>query len=233
MKKIMLLLLLLANISLSAQQKLFHTYSDSAKLVTDANEMITAFFTKVKQADASINNAPKAVLNTQSSLVFFLPESNSINLPLWAQVNPALQSFFYSLTGGDKRAGKKIFGLFFNGFYIARELGLAVQFNKEKKSNNRYQQALFASTLAILFWRESGNNKQLENCYNYVNSFLKILPDPVPAGENEEDYFNKNYQILAQAPDKYAYFQFSQFKRIYEDKSLPVFETYIKNYSSR
>ncbi len=229
----MLMFLLLANISLSAQQKLFHTYSDSAKLVADANEIVTAFFTKVKQADASINKAPRAVLNTQSSLVFFLPENNTINLPLWSQANPTLQLFFSKLTSGDEKGGKKIFGLFFNGFCIARELGHAVQFSKEKNNANKYQQALFANTLAMIFWRESGNNKKLEKCYNYVNGILKILPDPVPAGENEEDYFNKNYEILAQAPDKYAYFQFSQFKTIYEDKSLPSFETYIKNYSSR
>lgn len=229
----MLLFLLLANISLSAQQKLFHTYTDSAKLVTDANELVTSFFTKVKQADASITKAPQAILNTQPYLIFYLSENNSVNLPLWSQVNPDLQLFFSKLTHGDESEGKKIFGLFFNGFYIAHELGHAVQFSKEKKTINKYQGELFANTLAILFWRESSNKKQLEKCYNYVNNMLKVLPDPIPAGENEEDYFNKNYERLSKDPDKYGYFQFSQFKSIYEDKSLSTFTTYLKNYLSR
>ncbi len=229
----MLLFLLLTNIGLSAQQKLFRTYTDSVKLVKDANELATAFFTKVKQADASMTKVPQAILNTQPYLVFYTSENNSVNLPLWFQLNADLQLFFSQLSVGNKSEGKKIFGLFFNGFYIARELGHTVQFAKEKNNTNKYQGELFANTLAILFWRESANKKELEKCYNYVNSMLKILPDPVPAGENDEDYFNKNYEKLAQDPGKYGYVQFSQFKRIYEDKSLPAFVTYLKNYSLR
>ena len=229
----MLLFLLLTNIGLSAQQKLFHTYTASVKLVKDVNELATTFFTKVKLADASMTKVPQAILNTQPYLVFYTSENNSVNLPLWFQLNADLQLFFSQLSGGNKSEGKKIFGLFFNGFYIARELGHAVQFAKEKNNTNKYQGELFANTLAILFWRESANKKELEKCYNYVNSMLKILPDPVPAGENEEDYFNKNYQKLAHEPGKYGYIQFSQFKRIYEDKSLPGFIVYLKNYSLR
>jgi len=229
----MLLFLLLANISLSAQQKLFHTYTDSAKLVTDANELVTAFFAKVKQADASITKLPQAILNTQPYQVFYLSENNSVNLPLWSQINPDLQLFFSKLVHGDANEGKKVFGLFFNGFYIAHELGHAVQFSKEKNITNKYQEEFFANTLAILYWRESSNKKQLEKCYNYVNNILKALPDPVPVGENAEDYFNKNYEKLAKEPAKYAYFQFSLFKSIYEDKSLPAFIAYLRNYSLR
>lgn len=47
MKKILLLLLLPVAISVPAQQKLFNTYADSAKLVSAANEITGSFFMKL------------------------------------------------------------------------------------------------------------------------------------------------------------------------------------------
>ena len=233
MKKILLSLLLPVAISVSAQQRLFNTYSDSAKLVSAANEITGSFFMKLKHADPSYIQTPRAVLNTETRLIFYLAENNSINLPLWSQLSPTLKIFFYTLANSDEKEGKKIFGAFFNGFFIARELGHAVQYAKEKGTTNKYKADYFANTLAILFWRESAYSKQLEICYSYVNSILKTLPDPVPAGENAEDYFQKNYEQLLQDPQKFLYFQFSQFKTIYEDKSLKGFDSYLNNYLIR
>jgi hypothetical protein len=233
MKNSMLLFLLLVSINLAAQQKLFHTYSDSVKLITDANEIVTDFFIKVRKTDASVNLLLKATLNTQARQVFYSSENNTINLSLWPQLNPEQKIFFTRLANGDEKEGKKNFGLFFNGFSIILESGQAIQTAKEKNNPNKYQRSLFANTVAILYLRESAYKKQLEKCYSYVNSVLQVLADPVPAGENEEDYFNKNYDRLLLEPDKYYYFQFNNFKKIYEDKALPGFAAYLKNYSSR
>ena len=133
----------------------------------------------------------------------------------------------------DEKEAKKIFGTFFNGFYIASELGKAVQFARENGTGNKYQGELFANTLAILYWRQSSYKKEIENCYSYVNKLLKLLPDPVPAGENTEDYFQKNYSKIILAPQQYYYFKFSQFKQVYEDRSLTTFDEFIKNYAAR
>ena len=233
MKKIMLSLLLLAAISSTAQQKLFQLYKDSASLVEDADKIASTFFSKVKLADASIGLAPTAVINAQPFLIYYSGESNTINLPLWSEATPPVKSFFYKMAGGDESEGKKIFGLFFNGFYIGNELGHAMQFAKEKGMNNKYRGEIFANTLAILFWRESGYKKQLEKCYSYVNNMLKILPDPVPAGEYQEEYFDKNYDKIVRDPVQYGFFQFSQFKKIYEDKSLTSFSAFLQNYLRR
>jgi hypothetical protein len=233
MKKIMLSLLLLAAISSPAQQKLFQLYKDSANLIEDANKISFTFFSKVKLADASTGLAPTAEVNARSMRVYYSPESNTINLPLWSEATSPLKSFLYKMAGGDESEGKKIFGLFFNGFYIGNELGHAIQFAKEKGMNNKYQGEIFANTLAILFWRESGYKKQLEKCYSYVNNLLKVLPDPVPAGEYQEEYFQKNYDKIVLDPDQYGFFQFSQFKKIYEDQSLTSFSAFLQNYLRR
>jgi len=233
MKKILLFLLLIANISLQAQKKLFTVYTDSAKLISAADEIASSFFSKLRQADPSIIQAPSAVLNTQSSLVFYVAENNTINLPLWSQVSPSLKTIFYELAGGNEKEGKAIFGLFYNGFYIVQRLGNAVQFTKERSITNKYQGEYFANALAILFLKESVYKSQLEKCSSYVNGILKILPDPVPAGEYTEDYYQKNYEKIVEDPKQYLYFQFSQFKKAYDNKSLTTFDNYLKNYLIR
>jgi hypothetical protein len=59
------------------------------------------------------------------------------------------------------------------------------------------------------------------------------LPNPVPANMSEEEYFTKNYEQASQNPYIYGYMQFRQFMQIYEDKSLPDFDVFIKNYLSK
>jgi hypothetical protein len=233
MKKILLLIFIVSSVSLSAQKKLFNLYADSAKLIAASDEITSSFFLKIRQVEVSYRQAPKAVLNMQSYLVFYEPDNNTIEMPLWAKLSPTVQSFFYKAVGGDEKAAKKIFGSFFNGFYIAQQLGNAVLFANEKGTTNKYRGDYFANTLAILFLRESVYKKQLDQCYSDVNSLMKILPDPVPAGEYAEDYYQKNYIKISKDPAAYLYFQCSQFKKIYEDKSLPVFERYLKNYLAR
>ena len=57
--------------------------------------------------------------------------------------------------------------------------------------------------------------------------FVKLL-NPVPEGMTKEDYFTKNYEQATQNPFVYAYMQFGQFIEIYENKSLPSFDEFMK-----
>jgi hypothetical protein len=52
----------------------------------------------------------------------------------------------------------------------------------------------------------------------------------VPEGQTVEEYFTKNYEQAAKDPFVYGYMQFAQFIKVYEDKTLPDFDTYITNY---
>ena len=45
-----------------------------------------------------------------------------------------------------------------------------------------------------------------------------------------EEYFTKNYFKATEDPYNYGYMQFKQFIEIYEDKSLPDFDSFIKSY---
>lgn len=123
--------MLLLSISTYPQKRFFKVYTDSAALVQDANTIVSDFSAKVNARTLAFVSQPVAVLNTQPFLIFYAPESNTVNLPIWQQVIPGQKDFFYELAGG-KEKGEELFGLFFNGFYLAHELGHALR-NATKK----------------------------------------------------------------------------------------------------
>lgn len=219
-------------ITVKAQQNLFSLYTDSAALVNDANQFIGQFAKAVKKIRPDLAVKPKAILNTQLSLIFYNDKNNTVNFPLWEQVVLPQQNFFFKL-GGSEAEGKKVFGLLFNGFYLPHELGHAVQYAASQNFNNEYDKEYFANTIAVLYWRHVGKIKELETSYRYAKKFLSQLKNPVPVGEDEKEYLTKNYKELSNDPFKYGYFEFSQFVKIYEDKLLPSFSVFVKNLKPR
>ncbi|MDQ8005920.1 MAG: hypothetical protein REI64_14045 [Pedobacter sp.] len=230
MKKIIigiLVFLCLVGTSVSAQNKLFETHTDSAKLVDNANLLIKQFIVDVNKIKPDLKLKTTGVLNTKPFLIFYNSRQDVVNLPLWSQVIAPQKDFFYKLAGSENE-GVKVFGLLFNGFYLAHELGHAAQTSAQKTIADKYDNEYFANVVAVLYWKKIGKRKELDACYKYAKIILKQLSNPVPTGEDERTYFTANYAKLSVDPYKYGYFQFSQLVKIYEDKTLPDFDTFIK-----
>lgn len=228
-REFLIFIFLLVSLSAYSQEKLFYAYTDSAKLVQDANNLVSDFTVKVNAVKPVINAQPAAILNTKPFLIFYSSRANRINLPIWYQVIPAQKSFFTQLSGSEKE-GKKMFGFFFNGFYLPHEMGHALQYAAKKSEPNLYQNEYIANTIAILYWRAVKRSKELKQCYQYAKRIVKELPSPVPKGEDPVKYFNEHYAELGADPYKYGYYQFAQFIKIYEDKTLKGFDEFIKEF---
>jgi len=54
------------------------------------------------------------IVNTTPYLIFF-DGKNRVTIPIWGQVLPELKDFTKEVTGSEEE-GKRMFGLFFNGF---------------------------------------------------------------------------------------------------------------------
>ena len=229
MRKLIIVICLFLNISVKGQKKLFYVYTDSANLVNDANNVIADFTAKVNAIKHVSASSPLAILNTKPYLIFFSSKSNRVNLPIWYQVMLPQKEFFTKLSGSEKE-GEKVFGLFFNGFYLPHELGHALQFAVNKKETNQYQNEYFTNIVAILYWKKVKRNKELKQCYKYAKKMVGQLKNPVPEGEDPIRYFNDHYNELSADPYKYGYFQFAQFVKIYEDKSLVKFDRFIREF---
>lgn len=228
MKKSIIILALLTYFQSNAQNKWFETYSDSALFVNDANTIVREFANKIKAINPEIEIDAKAIKNTKPYLIFYSPKNNVVNLPFWDEVMPQQKDFFTEIAGG-KEEGKKAFGIFFNGFYLAHELGHALASKTGKKFDNLYDSEYYANQIGISYWKVTGQQKLLKECYKYSQKILEHLKNPVPENENYKEYITGHYNELASDPYKYGYIQFSQFVEIYENKNLPTFDTFVKN----
>lgn len=224
-KSILLIALILLSITTNAQKKWFTTYQDSVALVKDANAITKKFTKDLKKIDPTFKFEIKTVLNTTPYLIFFYKDA--ANIPLWEQVIPEQKQFFYQL-GGNETEGKKIFGLFFNGFYLPHELGHAFEYILHGEIKNSYESEYQANTIGLLWWKKQHRDAELKQCYEYAKKMWAQLPNPVPEGSTVEEYFAQNYEQATKDPFIYGYLQFKQFIDIYENKNLPDFDTFIK-----
>lgn len=232
MRYLLLLALITSNHILSAQSKWFTLYTDSVALVKDGKTITEKFIKDVKRIDPKIGLEVNTILNTSPYLIYFDVNVKTANLPLWTQVMEQQQQFFYEVAGGED-AGKKAFGYFFNGFYLPHELGHAMQHVVEGDVVGSYDNEYFANTVAILWWRKMGRKKELQLCYESAKMMWEKLPNPVPEGSTVQEYFSQNYEKASENPYVYGYMQFKQFMLIYEDKTLPDFDTFVKTFLSR
>ncbi|WP_113634809.1 hypothetical protein [Nubsella zeaxanthinifaciens] len=224
----LLLLLLIVNFSW-AQKKWFSLYTDSAVEMTAATAMTKKFLADVQKVSPGTNIKVVPILNTTPYLIYYDGEKGTVNLPIWGKVIDPIKQFFFKL-GGSETEGKRIFGLFFNGFYLPHELGHALQYTVKGKFSSPYEDEVFANQIAILWWRKQGRHKELEQCYQYAKKMYAQLPNPVPAGQRIEEYFGKNYEAAAKDPFVYGYMQFGQFINVYEDRSLPNFDSFLQQF---
>jgi hypothetical protein len=228
-----LLSALLLHVDIIAQNRWFTTYSDSAALQADAKQIADLFIADVTNIKKDIPFNPTVMVNTTPFLVYYSTSTNAVNLPLWDKVNLKVKDAAYKMAENEDE-GKKLFGLFFNGFYLPHELAHAFQHVVRKDGlSASYANEYLANTNAMLFWRKHGKQKQLDECYNIAKAVLARLPNPVPAGKTIEDFFNENYKQATLNPAIYGFVQLGQFVKIYEDKSLSDFDTFLGNYLNK
>lgn len=226
-KTILIIAITLMSLTTNAQKKWFTLYQDSIALLNDATKISEKFKKDVSSYRKDKKFETTTILNTTPYLIFF-DGQNKVNIPLWSQVLPELKTFTKEVTGSEEE-GKRMFGLFFNGFYLIHEYGHAYQetYNYEN-SKVSYQNEHLANTIAMLYWRKIGKKNELKQCYELAKKMFAKLPNPVPEGMSKEEYFTKNYEEATKNPFVYAYMQFGQFIEIYEDESLPSFDEYMK-----
>lgn len=232
MKITFLLSALILSIQLaSAQPQWFRLYEDSTTLVNDG-KAITAEFTKdILRLKPGISFSVNTKLNTTPYLIFYWGENGerTANLPKWDQLIEPQKQFFYQVAGSEA-AGKDMFRLFFNGFYLPHELGHALEHIHKGTLKGSYQEEYFANIVGMLWWKKQGKTKELKECYEFAKKVWAKLPNPIPSGNTMEEFFTANYQKATEDPFVYGYMQFKQFILVYEDDTLPDFDSFIKSY---
>ncbi|MDF2157481.1 hypothetical protein [Algoriphagus sp. CAU 1675] len=207
----------------------FSTYEDQNALVNDGTQITNQYIADIHLIQPNLKFDVQVIINTTPALVFFDPATKTVNLPFWDQLSSDSVGFFNQM-GGSPEEGKRLFGLFFNGFYLPHELGHGLQFFAKGDEKGSYKNEFFANQVGLSWWRKHLEDSDLNACYAFAQHIISILPDPVPKGMTIEQYFNENYDKVSSNPYIYGYMQFNQFIQIYEDKNLPDFDTLVSDY---
>lgn len=200
----------------------FETHEDSISLVTLVDALSTDFYNKARKAGFSMKPEYRISMKTTPLLIYYDGNYN-IHYPYWYDLDDSTKKALLSITENEAEA-KKIFGMFFNTFYIPHEMAHYLShISGDSAKLGSHEGEYFANQLAMVYWRNSGYfNAELKQCYDMAKKIPPNVKSPVPPGENEAEWFTKNYNQIVKSADPYAYsyFQFSQFIKIYEDENL-------------
>lgn len=212
-----------------AQDKLFSLYTDSASLTRDGLSVVADFNRRINKIKPELNFNVGFVVYTTPGMVYYAPKSKNVVTSLYHELPEEHKAFFNTYSAGGDEA-KQFFAGFFNGFYIAHELGhglVAAYGLSDPKA--MYWEELEVNRIAMNYWHSVGKSAELEQCYRFAKAFMERVPDPVPQdAEDRIVWFNENYRDLGLQPEKYGYFQFQQFVEIYENDGIFPIDEYLE-----
>lgn len=218
---------------LSAQDRWFTTYTDSAALVNDAQRITDRFIADVQAIAPDLVFRPKPVAHTTPYMVFYSAPDNTVNLPLWAELPPELKGFLGRI-GGDEATGRALFGHFFNGFYLPHELGHAlVAASSHGSASGSYAEERLANALAMQWWREHARGTDIDSCYALARTALSHTPVPDTGGQDIAEFLTANYERATQDPFLYGYIQFGQFIALHDDPAPASFADQVRRILGR
>src|ERR1700727_1709218 len=109
-----------------------------------------------------------------------------------------------------------------HGWIFIHELGHWWQACRNVSFNrDHYQVEYGADRISLAYWREVDPNV-VGTMMPIFQNVLANAPNPVPAGEDVETYFNKHYEELGPSP-AYPWFQSRMNVAAYEEEPAPTF----------
>jgi hypothetical protein len=157
-------------------------------------------------------------------------KTNIIRTSDWTLLNPQERAFFFQLAGpGAKEADVRAkFEQGAHGWIFIHELGHWWQACRNVSFNRDHYQVEFgADRISLAYWREV-DPSVVGAMIPIFQNVLANAPNPVPAGEKVEAYFDKHYQELGPSP-AYPWFQSRMNVSAYEEKPAPTFAQSLLN----
>lgn len=171
---------------------------------------------------------PQIVIDNPRSFGNYDDSLNILHSSEWmAQPNEA-KAFFNALAKplGGGETGEDVFNKAAHKWIFIHEMGHWWR-TSQKMDTLPYDEETAANRIAIAYWREHDPefmNFMMRIFQNVVNT----LPNPVPAGQSERDYFNKNYNALP-GGDAYSWYQSEMIVNAYKEKPVLSFKQAVTN----
>jgi hypothetical protein len=215
-----------ASIQISAQSASSGTHNAAvATTLAKATAVREAFVAHIHADGFSCPiPAPTILVEDVPSFGQYDNKTNVIRTSDWTLLNPQERAFFFQLAGpGAKETDvRTTFDKATHGWIFIHELGHWWQACRNVNSNSGpYQVEFGADRISLAYWREV-DPSVVDTMMPIFRSVFGHSPNPVPAGEDVETYFNKHYQELGPSP-AYPWFQSRMNVAAYEEKPAPTF----------
>lgn len=154
---------------------------------------------------------PAVKIATEPAVIAYRGKSRTLVIGRWAALPPPIKDFLdkWAAHGMPGGTGEVLFDKLFNGFLVGHELGHWVGDQSGRlKTIDFYEAEIEANQFAIAFANlKPGSENSREKTVEQF-AFLRTLPSPVPAGQDERAYFNAHYWTMStQDPVAYNWYQ--------------------------
>ncbi len=152
-------------------------------------------------------STPAILVDTLPQLSMYTRKDNTIHTARWEELPPAVQDMVKRWASyAGHTTGPQLFDDMFHRFFFVHELAHWLQIQGKSTTNEVYQHELEANRLTVAYWRES-DSRYLSALLARLRRIGERLPNPVPPGQDAEQYFKANYRNLGSKPDVYGWFQ--------------------------
>ncbi len=167
---------------------------------------------------------PKIVVEDVPSFGQYNPETNSLRTGAWEQMSQRERGIFYQLAGpgASEAAVRAEFELDAHQWIFVHEMGHWWQACRGAVDMGKhYAQEAGANRIAAAYWR-GRDATVVAHMRAAFQSVLDHAPNPVPAGQEVEPYFDANYQKLGPSP-VYPWFQSKMCVTVIDERPVPTF----------
>lgn len=156
---------------------------------------------------------------------------NGVHQTYWIDVPAGMRETFnnWAAATPDNHTGEHLYEDLFFKFFFLHEFGHWVneqvvsqrhdakaKLARRNYERNKWEDELNANRVAVAWWRER-DPRFLDRLVSDVRLILASLPSPVPAGEDDKEYFSRNLWELVKDPNKYGWYQLRMIVIAYEE----------------
>jgi len=166
---------------------------------------------------------PKVVVEDVPSYGNYDPPTNTVQTAGWELMSDRERGLFYQLagTGATEAAARAEFETDAHRWIFVHELGHWWQACRGVPHDGRhYAKEYGANRIATAYWRER-DRAIVAHMRGAFEMVLAHSPNPVPAGQDVEAYFDANYERLGPSP-AYPWFQSRMSMKVFEEKPEPA-----------
>lgn len=191
----------------------------------DVTALLASFVKETSESGLSCAiGPPKVVIQDVPSFGRYDPDTNTLTSPAWEQMTAEEQARFYKVAGPNAREleARAEFELGVHHWVLVHELGHWWEACQGVVDHgDHYSFELEANRIAAAYWNEHDPavNAHQQKVFSAI---LQRWPNPVPSGQPESAYFNKNYDALGPTP-AYIWFQAQMCVKAFAETPVPQF----------